>query len=104
MTSIIPADVKLAAKRGFIRTTYQAYAATLGAGLPSAIAIVALIQDPTGWLLAGITVGLALVSPPAAGVASYLSITAKGLPDDYLPAAIEQAQLPHGTLRRDLRG
>lgn len=92
MSQIIPPAVKLAAKRGFVRTTSQAYAATLGTAVPSATAIVALIQDPTGWLLAGVTVGLALVSPPLAGLASYLSITARGLPDDYLPAALDQAE------------
>lgn len=42
---IVPAAVKLAAKRGFIRTTAQAYAATLTTGIPSATAIVALIQS-----------------------------------------------------------
>lgn len=87
--SIVPAAVKLAAKRGFIRTTFQSYAATLTAGLPSAAAIVALVQDPTGWALAGVTVALALVSPPAAGLASYLSITAKGLPEEYAAAVQE---------------
>lgn len=84
---IIPEAVKIAAKRGFVRTTFQSYAATLTAGVPSAAAIVALIQDPTGWLLAGITVGLAVVAPPAAGLASYLQITAKGLPEEYVAAA-----------------
>lgn len=87
---IVPPAVKLAAKRGFIRTTFQSYAATLSTGIPSATAIVALVQDSTGWLLAGITVGLALVTPPLAGLASFLSITAKGLPDDYVPQAINQ--------------
>ena len=92
MSQIIPPAVELAAKRGFLRTTAQAYAATLTTALPSATVIVATLQDPTAWLLAGITVGLALVSPIAAGAASYLSITAKGLPDDYLPAALDQAE------------
>jgi hypothetical protein len=85
--ALVPAPVKLAAKRGFIRTTSQAYAATLTTGIPSAAAIVTLVQDPTGWLLAGITLALAVVSPPAAGLASYLSITAKGLPEEYAAAA-----------------
>lgn len=88
MTEIIPAAVKLAAKRGFIRTTFQAYAATLSTGVPSAAVIVAVIQDPTGWLLAGITVALAVVTPPLAGVASYMSITAKGLPGEYSDATL----------------
>lgn len=93
MSNVIPENVRLAAKRAFVRTTYQAYAATLSAGLPSATAIVALIQNPTGWLLAGITVALAVVSPLAAGAAAYLQWTAKGLPDDYLPAAVDQAEV-----------
>lgn len=82
-TSVIPAALNLAAKRAFIRTTYQAYAATLTTGIPSAAAIVALIQDPTGWLLAGVTLALAVVSPPLAGLASFASIISKGLPADY---------------------
>lgn len=81
--TLIPADVKLAAKRGFVRTTFQAYAATLGAGVPSAAAILALIQDPTGWLLAGITFVLALSAPPIAGAVSYLQISSNGIPADY---------------------
>ena len=83
-TSLVPTATVIAAKRGFIRTTAQAYAATLTTGIPSATAIVALIQDPTGWLLAGVTLGLALVSPPVAGLASYLSILSNGVPGDYL--------------------
>lgn len=87
---IVPATVKLAAKRGFVRTTAQAYAATLTTGIPSATAIVALIQDPTGWLLAGITVGLAMVTPPVAGLASYLSIISKGVPEEYVAAGASE--------------
>ena len=82
--SLVPAAIVTAAKRGFIRTTAQAYAATLTTGVPSATAIVALVQDSTGWLLAGVTLGLAVLSPPIAGLASYLSIISKGVPEDYL--------------------
>lgn len=82
---LIPADVMLAAKRAFVRTTAQAYAATLATGIPSAAAIVQLVQDPTGWLLAGVTLGLAVVTPPLAGLASYLTMLSKGIPDDYQP-------------------
>jgi len=92
MSKVIPDAVRLAAHRAFVRTTCQAYAATLSAGLPSATAIVALIQDQSAWLLAGITVMLALVSPLAAGGTAYLQWIAKGLPDDYLPAAREQQE------------
>ena len=90
----IPAAVRLAAKRGFIRTTAQAYAATLTTGLPSATLIVSLIQDPTGWLLAGITVALALIAPLAAGVASYLSILSNGIPQDYATAVLAGTSAP----------
>lgn len=86
---LIPDATKLAAKRGFVRTTFQAYAATLGTGVPSAVAIVALIQDPTGWLLAGVTVVLAVVSPPLAGLASYFTIASTGIPVEYVEAALE---------------
>lgn len=115
---IVPAAVQLAAKRGFVRTTTQAYTATLAAGLPSATAIVALIQDPTGWLLAGITVGLAVLSPPVAGLVSYLSITSDGIPKAYADATLvqqsvlapseaesdQQAATARVLLRRDLKG
>lgn len=114
---IIPAAEKLAAKRAFIRTTYQAYAATLSTGLPSAAAIVTLIQDSTGWLLAGITVGLALVSPLVAGAAAYAQ-NRGGLPQEYRDATLvaqaalpdvdrdgdQQAAVARVLLRRDLKG
>ena len=87
MPTVIPANVALAAKRGFVRTTSQAYATSLSAGLPGAAAIISFVQDtsPGKWLAVWITLGLALVSPLAAGLASYLSITSKGIPEAYLP-------------------
>lgn len=87
-TSIVPESVRLAAKRGFARTTSQAYAATLSAGLPSAAAVVAFVDDdsPTKYVVAGITVLLALASPPLAGLRSYLDIVGKGIPEDYAGA------------------
>ncbi|GAB2457443.1 hypothetical protein [Xylanimonas ulmi] len=101
-TRIVPDDVVLAAKRGFLRTTFQAYAATLTTGLPGAAAIVAFVQDdsPGKWIAAGITIALALLSPPAAGLASYLSITSKGIPEDYLPpAAVIETIAVGGSIR-----
>lgn len=85
--TVIPAEVRLAAKRGFVRTTFQAYAATLTAGGISAATILAVVQDPSAWLLAGINLGLALVAPPVAGLASYLNIVANGVPREYTEAA-----------------
>jgi hypothetical protein len=87
---IIPEAVRLAAKRAFVRTTANAYAATLSAGLPTAAAIVQLVRDPSGWLLAGVTVGLALVTPVLAGGASYLSFLSKGIPGDYADGAVSE--------------
>ncbi len=114
---IIPEAEKLAAKRAFIRTTYQAYAATLSTGLPSAVAIVTLIQDPTRWLLAAVTVALALVSPVLAGAAAYAA-NRGGLPQEYTDATLvrqavvepteaiadQDAAVSRVLLRRDLKG
>lgn len=89
MTDIIPAGVKLAAKRAFVRTTYQAYAATLSAGI-AATAIIAVIRGQVDLIETAVTAGVAVLSPPVAGLAAYLSVSSKGIPDDYIPAAISQ--------------
>jgi len=80
--SVVPAGVVLAAKRGFVRTTAQAYAATIPTGGISVAAIVAFAESPD-WIVAGITVAAAVLSPPLAGLASYLSIISKGVPAEY---------------------
>lgn len=94
MTTLIPADTQRAAKRGFIRTTAQGYAATLSGGV-TVTAILAIATGEVDLLTAGVTLGVALVSPLLAGLASYLSITSKGIPEDYesevAAEAIEQA-------------
>lgn len=85
---VIPADVRLAAKRGFVRTSTQALATTIptvgitGAALSGA--------DPVAiaW-----SVGAAVLSSLGAGVMSWLQITSSGIPDDY------QA-IPPGTGKR----
>lgn len=82
MSNIIPADTKRAAQRGFIRTTAQGYAATLSGGI-AVTAILSIVNGEVELLTAGVTLGVALVSPLLAGLASYLSITAKGIPEDY---------------------
>ena len=81
-TNVIPADTRLAAKRGFVRTTYQAYAATLTSGI-SASAVLSVIEGGIDLVTVGVTLGVAVLSPPIAGLASYLSISAKGIPVDY---------------------
>lgn len=86
---IIPPAVKLAAKRGFIRTTAQALAATLTTGV-SASVVLGIVSGEVDVVATAVTLGVALVSPVIAGAASYLSITANGIPGDYVPAAIDQ--------------
>lgn len=81
---LIPANTKLAAKRGFIRTTAQGYAATLSGGV-TVTAILAITTGEVDLLTAGVTLGVALVSPLIAGAASYFNITSKGIPEDYAP-------------------
>lgn len=85
---IIPADVHLAAKRGFVRTTFQAYAATLTTSV-SASTIVSIIQGEVDWTVVIVTLALALVSPLAAGLVSYLNISSQGIPGEYQPEVVE---------------
>lgn len=87
-SKIIPDETKLAAKRAFVRTTYQAYAATLSAALLTSV--ISLIVDPTNWLTVTVAVITALASPPLAGLTSYLNISSSGIPEAYVDAAIEQ--------------
>lgn len=82
----IPPATVLAARRAFLRTTAQAYAATIPAGGISAAAILATIQNPDPVAL-GVTIAAAILSPPLAGLASALQWVAKGIPEDYAPAA-----------------
>lgn len=88
---IVPAEVVLAAKRAFARTTAQAYATSLGAGLPSAAAVVAFVEDdnPSKWWLLAVTLGLAAVSPLFAGLSAYLNIVGHGIPQDYADATTQ---------------
>ena len=84
---IVPAATKLAAKRGFVRTTAQAYAATLGGGI-TATAVLAIVNGEVDILTTAITLGVALVSPLLAGAASYASILSSGIPGDYQSATL----------------
>jgi hypothetical protein len=77
---VIPADVVLAAKRGFVRTTAQTYAATIPTGGVSAALLAQAAADPAAFALAA---AAALVSPLLAGLASYLSIIGSGVPTEY---------------------
>lgn len=86
--NIVPASVKLAAKRGFIRTATQS--------LASVIPIVAIAIPTTGDALLGIGLGAAgaVVTALLAGTASALSIISSGIPKDYSDAVlVKQAVL-----------
>jgi len=113
---LIPESVKLAAKRAFIRTTYQAYAATLGAGV-SATVILGIVTGQVDPVATGVQFGVALAAPPLAGLVAWLNVTSKGIPDEYADVTlVKQAALPPSEsatdidaavervlLRRDLR-
>lgn len=86
---VIPAATKLAAKRAFVRTTTQAYGATLSGGV-AVTTILAVVTGEVSLLVTAVTAGVALVSPIVAGLASYFDITSKGIPEDYVGAAIVQ--------------
>lgn len=81
---IIPAATKIAAKRAFIRTTAQAYAATLTTGI-SASVVIGVVTGEVDIVAIGITLGVALVSPLLAGAASALTMLYRGIPEDYQP-------------------
>lgn len=81
---IIPADVKLAAKRGFIRTTTQAYATAFSGGISTSV-IIGMINGTQEVIPFVVTWVVAIISPVLAGVVSYLSIMSNGVPDAYQP-------------------
>lgn len=80
--STIPATVRLAARRGFIRTTAQAYSTALAGGA-SAATVIAIIEDSTSVTAYAVTAAVAVLSPLLAGASSYLSIIARGVPEEY---------------------
>jgi len=84
---IIPAAVKLAAKRAFVRTTYQAYAATLGAGV-SATVILGIITGQVDPVATAVQFGVAVAAPPLAGLVAWLNVTSNGIPKDYTDVAL----------------
>ena len=77
---LIPADAHLAAKRGFIRTTTQALAATI-----PTMGIGGAALSGADWRVIAWAVAAAVLSSLLAGAASYLSLLSKGIPEDYAP-------------------
>lgn len=84
---IVPAAVKIAAKRAFVRTTYQAYAATLGAGI-SATVILGIITGQVDAVATAVQFGVAVAAPPLAGLVAWLNVTSSGIPKDYTDVAL----------------
>ena len=81
---IIPEHVRLAAKRAFVRTTYQGYAGTLSTGL-SATVVMAVVNGEVDPTTAIVTAAVTVLAPPIAGLAAFLNISSQGIPDDYTP-------------------
>ncbi len=77
---LIPADTKLAAKRGFIRTAAQSLATSLV--LPAGVTF-AFTQDAL--IAAAVGVGGMIVGAVVNGAQSYFSILGSGIPEDYAP-------------------
>lgn len=85
-TTVVPTETKTAAKRGFVRTTAQAYATALAGGV-SATVVIQLATGELQLLPVAITAAVTALSPLLAGLASALSILANGVPEDYAAAA-----------------
>ncbi|WP_433584538.1 hypothetical protein [Microbacterium hydrocarbonoxydans] len=97
---IIPASVKLAAKRGFVRTAAQSLAT--GFAVPGALT---LVFTGDGLLALGIGFAGLAFSAIVNGAQSSLNIISRGIPDEYVNAAIDRASGrpgASGLLRRDL--
>ena len=84
MDRLIPADATLAAKRGFVRTTSQAYGTALAGGISSTV-LLSVILGEVPLVATLVTWGVAAVSPLIAGASSYFDILSKGIPEGYAP-------------------
>lgn len=78
MSALVPAKVRTAAKRGFIRTTTQALATVIPLGTITGAALSSADPATIAW-----SVAAGALSSVGAGAASYLSILSKGIPEDY---------------------
>ena len=83
--TIVPDEVHVAAKRGFIRTATQSLASVI----PTAAIVIPVTGDAL--LGTGLAVAGALVTAVLAGTAAYLSIVSSGIPADYQPARGDHA-------------
>lgn len=84
--NLIPADAKLAAKRGFIRTASQSIATALGVGVTVTLVTDAVAKAQAGdWTTLAIAAGVTIITPLVNGAQSYFSILSSGIPADYVP-------------------
>lgn len=81
---IIPANVSLAAKRGFIRTASQSIATALGGGITAA-AVLQVVNGEIPVVAAVVISAVAAATPLINGAAAYFSILGKGIPEEYAP-------------------
>lgn len=86
---VIPESVVLAAKRAFVRTTAQAYAATIPTGAAFMTLVLTLFEDPSAVTIVT-TVVVPLVSPLLAGLAAYFMMMEK-IPVEYTDAVLDTA-------------
>jgi hypothetical protein len=99
---IVPAATLLAAKRAFVRTMFQGYETVLAVGL-SANLVVGLVRGEVDMLVLGVTAAVALISPPLAGLRSWLNITRNGIPEEYEDVAlVKQATSSTAAAESDL--
>lgn len=83
---LVPQDVHAAAKRGFIRTTAQAYGTALAGGITLVFLTDAFAQASSGdWVPLLLGAIVTILSPLIAGASSYFSILGQGIPADYAP-------------------
>lgn len=101
-TKLIPADAQIAAKRGFIRTTAQAYGTALAGGISSAV-ILGIVTGEMQIVPTLVVAGVTLVSPVIAGGASYFNILSRGIPAEYEPEITGGEVVVSGLTRRQLR-
>lgn len=86
--SIIPAKVRLAAKRAFVRTSLQVAAGTIPAGGVSVVAIAKTIDQPDPVLIVASAIAWAS-APLLGGLVAALQVAGQGIPDEY--AAVVRA-------------
>lgn len=88
--NLIPADAQRAAARGFIRTTAQAYGTALAGGITTVALTDAIGKVQSGDPLPLVVTGIVVVaSPIVAGLASFFTILARGIPADYQPITLD---------------